>query len=126
MVRGIRGAITVERNEEDAIVLAAEKLLREMIRLNQVAPENVCSVFISVTDDLNAAFPAKALRRFDGWDYVPVMCMNEVPVPGSLQKCIRVMLHVNTEALQTDIQHIYLEKAVCLRPDLHKQDHSVR
>lgn len=120
MIRGIRGATTVKQNTETEMIDCTEVLLREMVQQNSLQPEDVCSVFISVTDDINAAFPAKALRRLPGWEYVPVMCMNEIPVPGSLTQCIRVMMHVNTKAAQQEVKHIYLEKAVKLRPDLQK------
>ncbi|MGC8230477.1 chorismate mutase [Pseudobacillus badius] len=120
MIRGIRGATTVKQNTEKEMIDCTEVLLREMVQQNNLHPEDVCSVFISVTDDINAAFPAKALRRLPGWEYVPVMCMNEIPVPGSLTQCIRVMMHVNTKAAQQEVKHIYLEKAVKLRPDLQK------
>ncbi|WP_338749676.1 chorismate mutase [Bacillus sp. FJAT-52991] len=123
MIRGIRGATTVTANDETEMIDATEKLLQEMIRENQIQPDDVCSIFISLTEDLTAAFPAKALRRFDGWNYVPVMCMKEVPVPESLEKCIRVMMHVNTKLNQSEVKHIYLEQAISLRPDLQKQNH---
>lgn len=118
MVRGIRGAITVKENEEQTILEATERLLREIIRHNQLEPEMVSHVIITVTDDLNATFPAKVIRNLDGWTYVPVMCAREIPVPGSLEKCIRLLLTVNTDVPQKEIQHIYLEEAVKLRPDL--------
>ncbi|RFU65537.1 chorismate mutase [Peribacillus glennii] len=118
MIRGVRGAITVDRNEEQHIIEATEKLLVNMIEENEIEPENVASVFISVTDDINSVFPAKALRKFNGWTYVPVMCMQEIPVPNSLKFCIRIMIHLNTELAQQDIRHAYLEKAIALRPDL--------
>lgn len=118
MIRGVRGAITVNQNDEGEIVAAAEKLLREAISANNIIPNDVASIFMSATEDVDAAFPAKALRNIDGWTYVPVMCMKELAVPGSLRKCIRVMIHVNTETPQEDINHIYLEGAAGLRPDL--------
>jgi chorismate mutase len=118
LIRGVRGAITVSGNTEEEIVAAAERLLREVIRENSISPDSVASVLISVTQDVNAAFPAKALRRIDGWVYVPVMCVQEIPVPGSLPMCIRAMFHVNTDASQDQIKHIYLEGAKVLRPDL--------
>ncbi|OZI11667.1 chorismate mutase [Bacillaceae bacterium SAS-127] len=123
MIRGIRGATTVTANDATEMIDATEKLLQEMIVENELQPDDVCSVFISVTEDLAAVFPAKALRRFDGWSYVPVMCMKEIPVPGSLTKCIRVMMHVNTKLTQSEVKHIYLEQAISLRPDLQKQNH---
>jgi chorismate mutase len=118
MIRGIRGAITVEHNEAKEIVDATETLLREMIRANDVAASDVSFVLISVTDDITAAFPAQALRRLEGWTYVPVMCMREIPVPNSLPRCIRVMMTVHTTKKQEEISHVYLRDAVVLRPDL--------
>ncbi len=118
MIRGIRGAITVSSNEESEVILGAERLLTEIIASNEIAPDDVASIFISATDDVNAAFPAKALRNLDGWTFVPVMCMKELAVTGSLPMCIRVMIHFNTEKKQDEIRHIYLEGAAGLRPDL--------
>lgn len=121
MIRGVRGATTVINNQEDEIILATKKLLTEMISKNEINPENVASIFISVTDDINAAFPAKALRLFTGWSYVPVMCMREILVPQSLESCIRVMIHINTSKSQKEIHHVYLEGAIQLRPDLLRE-----
>lgn len=118
MIRGMRGAITVESNTEERIISATEELFKQMIEGNTILPEQVASVFISTTEDLNAAFPAKALRKFEGWTYVPVICMRELPVVNSLQMCVRVMMHVNTEVPQEEIVHVYLEGATVLRPDL--------
>ncbi|PPA71262.1 chorismate mutase [Jeotgalibacillus proteolyticus] len=118
MIRGIRGAITVSADEEKLVVDAAERLLSEMINKNNINPEEVSSVFISVTPDISSAFPAKAVRRFEGWDYVPVMCMQEIPVKTALPLCVRIMAHTESSAAQKDIRHVYLEKAVQLRPDL--------
>jgi len=118
MVRGIRGATTVKSNTVEQVLSATEKLLQEMIEKNNLQAEQVAQALISVTEDIDAAFPAAALRKIEGWQYVPVMCMREIPVPNSLQKCIRVMMTVNTTINQKEIQHIYLEEAVALRPDL--------
>lgn len=118
MIRGVRGAITIQSDTEAEIVSASEKLLRQLIKENDILPQNVASVIISVTEDLTAAFPAKALRRIEGWTYVPVMCTREIPVPESLPKCIRMMLHIDTDLSQEEIRHVYLEGAVGLRPDL--------
>lgn len=118
MIRGVRGAITVKQNTEEEIVAAAEKLFREAISANNISPNNVASIFISATEDVNSAFPAKALRNIQGWRYVPVMCMKELSVTDSLQMCIRIMIHINTELDQEDIKHIYLEGGKQLRPDL--------
>ncbi|WP_342432129.1 chorismate mutase [Neobacillus sp. FSL H8-0543] len=118
MIRGMRGATTASQNTEETIISATEELLAKLIEVNEVKPELVASVFISTTEDISAAFPARALRKFPGWTYVPVMCMREMPVDNSLQMCIRVMLHVNTEQTQQEIKHVYLNKAKVLRPDL--------
>lgn len=118
MTRGLRGATTVKENNEQEILENTQRLVEEMIELNRVEPELVSHVFISVTNDLNAVFPAKSLRQIPGWTYVPVMCMREIDVPGSLPKCIRIMMVVNTETAQEEIQHVYHHEAVQLRPDL--------
>ncbi|WEK55700.1 MAG: chorismate mutase [Candidatus Cohnella colombiensis] len=117
-VRGIRGAITVEVNEVDEILDATIRLLEGIVEVNQFAPEDICSVLVTVTQDLDATFPARAIRQMAGWELVPLMCSLEVPVKGSLEKCIRLMVHVNTDASQSDIRHVYLEGASVLRPDL--------
>ncbi|WP_163583397.1 chorismate mutase [Gracilibacillus saliphilus] len=118
MIRGIRGATTVKNNDAEEIVQTTKEMIEVMARVNEIDPETIASVMISVTSDLNATFPAKALRLIDGWKYVPVMCMPEIDVPGSLPKCIRVMMTVNTSKSQKEIEHIYLNDAVKLRPDL--------
>lgn len=120
LIRGVRGAITVLEDHEQQIIKATEELLKEMISKNNVEPEEVAQVLITVTEDLSSTFPAKALRNFNGWMYVPVMCMQEIPVPGSLQKCIRVMMTVETTIKQDQIHHAYLNGATVLRPDLSK------
>ncbi|MFB1080826.1 chorismate mutase [Jeotgalibacillus sp. JSM ZJ347] len=118
MIRGIRGATTVDSDQQESIVSATYFLLAEMIEKNHIDPEDTASVFISTTDDISSVFPAKALRQIEGWEYVPVMCMREIPVKDALPLCIRVMVHVNTKKKQKEIQHIYHHEAVKLRPDL--------
>lgn len=118
MLRGIRGAISIKENRKDLIEDGTERLIREMVMKNSIKAEDVTSVFISVTGDVTAGFPAAALRRLEGWKYVPVMCMQEIPVPGSLPLTIRVMAHVHTEQSQENIHHVYMEEAIKLRPDL--------
>ena len=90
-----------------------------MIAQNNIQAEDVASVWMTLTEDLVSAFPAKALRNIEGWKYVPVMCSREIPVPGSLSKCIRVLMHVHTPKHSEEIVHVYLERAECLRPDLN-------
>lgn len=120
MIRGIRGATTVVNNEAEEILANTKQLVTEMIEANHIKADTVASVFVSVTSDINATFPAKPIREIDGWMYVPVMCMQEIEVPGSLQKCIRIMMTVNTEKKQELIHHIYHHDAKKLRPDLLK------
>lgn len=118
MTRGVRGATTVEHNEEKEILAHTKELLLEMIQKNHIKPEMVSHVFISMTNDLNATFPAKALREIEGWTFVPVMCMQEIDVSDSLEKCIRIMMVVRTTKDQHLIEHVFHRQAVKLRPDL--------
>ncbi|MFD1928145.1 chorismate mutase [Sporosarcina siberiensis] len=120
MVRGIRGATTVEYDEELLILKATEELAVKMLEENEVDPEDIISVLISTTLDITSAFPAKAVRSIEGWKYVPVMCTHEMDVVGSMPFCIRILMHVNTDATQQSIQHVYHNNAVNLRPDLQK------
>jgi chorismate mutase len=115
--RGVRGATTVESNTRDAILKATRQLLALMIRRNAIDSRDVGSAIFTVTSDLDAEFPALAARQF-GWLDVPLLCGYEVGVPGSLGKCIRILLHWNTPKLQSEIQHVYIHGAVQLRPDL--------
>jgi len=115
--RGIRGAITVEENTAEAILAATRELLERIVEANGVRPENVAAVIFTATSDLNAAFPAKAVRQM-GWTHVPLLDAQEIPVPGSLPRCIRVLILWNTDLPQEAIKHIYLREAQKLRPDL--------
>jgi chorismate mutase len=115
--RGIRGAISVQSNTADKIVEATGTLLEAIIIENEIDPEDIASAFFTVTADLNAEFPAVAAREM-GWMYVPLVCATEINVPGRLARCIRVLLHVNTEKSQKKIKHIYLGEAASLREDL--------
>ena len=117
--RGVRGATTTDSNAREDILLETRRLLALMIRVNDIRPEDVASAMFSVTSDLNAEFPALAARQL-GWLDVPLLCTYEVDVPSSLRKCIRIMLHWNTEKTQQKIQHIYIKEAQRLRPDLVK------
>ena len=120
-VRGIRGAVTVEENTKDEILNKTAELLQAIIEKNNLNVEDIISAVFSVTDDVNADFPAVAARKL-GWIYTPLMCTREIPVPGSLQLCIRVLLHVNTERKQGEIIHVYLYDAKKLRPDLDTEN----
>lgn len=116
--RGIRGATTVKENTAEEIIYHTKRVLEEMIEANGIEPEDVSHVFISATKDIDAAFPARALRELSGWTYVPVMCMAEIDVSNSLELCIRIMMVVNTNRDQAEIRHIFHNKAISLRPEL--------
>ncbi len=118
MIRGIRGATTVSQNDQTEIYEKTKVLLETLIEKNAINPEDVAHVFVSVTDDIDQAFPARPIREKAGWMFVPVMCMKEMSVPNGLPLCIRLMLSVNTDNNQQDIVHVYQEQAVALRPDL--------
>ncbi|MCA9132762.1 MAG: chorismate mutase [Planctomycetales bacterium] len=117
--RGVRGATTVEENSRDAILLATRQMLALMIRRNGMEAKDIASAIFTVTRDVDAEFPALAARQL-GWLEVPLLCGYEIQVPGSLAKCIRVLVHWNTDRSQQDIQHIYIHDATRLRPDLSK------
>ncbi|MDR3602187.1 MAG: chorismate mutase [Desulfosporosinus sp.] len=117
MVRGIRGATTVEHNEAGEIREATQELLQMILAENQLSTEDLVSAIFTVTSDLNADFPASSARAI-GWQLVPLLCATEIPVPGALPRCIRVLLHVNTARTQREIRHIFLRNAVFLRKDL--------
>lgn len=122
MIRGFRGATTVQDNTEADIMQETKKLVVEMVEKNNIKPEEISHVLFSVTDDLNASFPAKVARQMPGWTHVPVMCMREINVPNSLEKCIRVMMVAKTTLQQDDIQHVFLNRAIKLRPDLVQKE----
>jgi len=117
-IRGIRGATTVTADEPDLILDATRELLEAILAENQaMTPEDVGSAIFTVTDDLASTFPAQAARQM-GWGLVPMLCAREIPVPDSLPRVIRVLVHWNTELPQDEITHVYLREAVKLRPDL--------
>lgn len=117
-IRGIRGATTVTADTPDLILQATRELLEEILAENEgMRPEDVASALFTVTEDLSSTFPAQAARQM-GWGLVPMICAREIPVPGSLPRVIRVLVHWNTDAAQGEITHVYLRDAVKLRPDL--------
>lgn len=120
-VRGIRGAIDVAANTSEAIGSATRRLLTAMCEANQIVQSDIISAFFTVTVDLNAAFPASAARAL-GWIDVPLLDAQEIEVPGSVPRVVRVLLHVETDLSRGDIQHVYLDGAIALRPDLHDPD----
>ena len=117
LVRGVRGATTVESNTREAILDAAGELLTAIVEANQLPHEHVASILFSTTADLNAEFPAVAARNL-GWTDVALECVHEMNVPGSLPMCLRILMHVNTDKSAAEIQHQYLRGARVLRPDL--------
>ncbi|MCJ7700163.1 MAG: chorismate mutase [Anaerolineales bacterium] len=118
-VRGIRGATVTTGDQPEAILAATRELLEGIMAKNPtLAVEDIASALFTLTEDLSAAYPAKAARQL-GWKDTPLMCTREIPVPGSLAHCIRVLLHWNTDLPQSAIRHTYLGGAASLRPDLH-------
>lgn len=115
-LRALRGAISVERNEAGAIVEATEALMRALIERNELQAQEIVSCIFTATDDLDAEFPAVAARRL-GFQRVPLLCAREIPVPGSLPRVVRVLLHYYGDEGRNP-QHVYLGDASSLRDDL--------
>jgi chorismate mutase len=116
-VRGIRGAIQIPENSAEAISTATQELLRAMVEANGLETESIASAFFTVTTDLNADYPAAAARAM-GWTQVPLLDAQEIEVPGTMPRVIRVLLHVETDRTQAEIRHIYLGAAAKLRTDI--------
>ena len=114
--RGVRGATTLDANTGEAILKAARELLALMIRQNGIRREDVASAVFTTTPDLNAEFPALAARQF-GWFNTALMCFHELDVPGSLRRCLRILIHWNTDKPADEIVHVYIKGATDLRPD---------
>ena len=112
--RGVRGATTVEENRAAEIIQATGELLERMVEANRIASEDIASAIFTTTPDLDATFPAQAAREL-GWQDVALLCTHEMTVPGSLDKCIRILLHWNTEKQAKEIVHVYLQEAESLR-----------
>jgi chorismate mutase len=116
-VFALRGANTVARNEAGAILEATDELIRELMSRNQLAPESLVSCLFTLTDDLDAEFPAVAARRL-GLDRVPLLCAREISVPGAMPRVLRVLMHYYAPEDHT-AQHVYLGETRGLRADLH-------
>jgi len=116
-VRGVRGATTAAVNQADAILGATRELLQEMVARNGIDVIDLAAGYFTVTDDLDAVFPAQAAREL-GWSHTPLLDAREIPVPGSLRRCIRVLLLWNTDRRPEEVIHVYRNEAVRLRPDL--------
>jgi len=120
LVRGIRGAITVNSNTKEEIIEKTKELLITLKKENDFKIEDITSIFFSVTSDLNAVFPAQAAREL-GWKQVPLFDMQEIEVPGSMPRCIRILIQINCQKSQKEIKHCYLRGATILRKDLVKK-----
>ena len=118
--RGIRGATTITTDTKENVLSATRELLDAILTANpDLQTDAIASALFTTTEDIASAYPALAARQI-GWDQVPMMCAREIPVPGGLPLCIRVLIHWNTDKKQNEIQHVYLRNAVKLRPDLVK------
>jgi chorismate mutase len=122
-VRGIRGATTASANTAEAIVEATAELLQELVRLNELDKQEICFAYFTTTLDLDAEFPALAARRL-GWIGVPLLCGNDMVVPGpnprSVPMCVRILLLYNTDRAQSEMKSAYLRGAQAIRADLDK------
>lgn len=120
LVRGIRGAITADSNTKEEIIKRTKELLTTLKKENDFKIEDIASIFFSITPDLNAAFPAQAAREL-GWNKVPLFDLQEIDVPGSLPRCIRILIQINCQKSQPEIKACYLKGAKILRKDLIKE-----
>ena len=114
--RGVRGATTVKENNREAILTATRELLTQMIEANDIQADDVASVIFTTAADLTSEYPALAARQL-GWHDVALLCAQEIAVPNSINHCIRILLHWNTDRLASESRHIYIKGAVNLRPD---------
>lgn len=119
LVRGVRGAISVDRNEPADILERVEELLVAMVHENKIQTEDIASIAFSSTPDLNSAFPALAARKL-GWIEVPLFGTQEIDCPTGLPRCVRVLIMLNTDLPQSAIKHVYLREAIVLRPEFKK------
>ncbi|MCS7010135.1 MAG: chorismate mutase [Anaerolineales bacterium] len=116
-VRGIRGAITVDTDQAEEILAATSELLHAMLESNPgLRPDDIAAAWFTVTEDLTSAFPPQAAREM-GWTLVPMLSAREIPVPGSLPRCVRILLLWNTDLPPEAVHHVYLREAASLRPD---------
>ncbi|MDK1029923.1 MAG: chorismate mutase [Anaerolineae bacterium] len=116
--RGIRGAITIEIDQEETVLSSTSELLETVQALNpSLKVKDIISILFTITDDIISAYPALAARQM-GWDSTPMLCVREMNVKDGLPLCIRVLIHWNTDLDQSAIQHVYLREAIKLRPDL--------
>lgn len=119
MVRGVRGAITVSKDDPLETLKATREVLEALLNENPTMTcDKMASILFTVTDDIVSVYPAQAAREM-GWLQVPLMCAREIPVKNSLQHCVRVLIHWNTDLSQEEINHVYLGEAAALRPDIN-------
>jgi chorismate mutase len=116
-VRAVRGAIQVEANEREQLLDGASELVREVMRRNQIVPDDLISIVFTATPDLTAEFPAYAARQL-GLTDVPLLCASEIDVPGALPRTLRLLAHVETSLDRSELRHVYLRGAAALRTDL--------
>ena len=116
-MRAVRGATTVERDDADLVVSATRELLTALADRNAIAHDQVISAIFTVTPDITSEFPARAAREL-GWVDVPLLCAMEIATERGLTRCIRVLLHIETELPRSALRHVYLRGAKELRPDL--------
>jgi chorismate mutase len=116
-LHALRGATTVDHDDSPSVLGATRELLEHLTRRNALARADIVSALFTVTSDLRSEFPARAAREL-GWLDVPLLCMTEIPVAGSLGRCIRILLHVESTRTRAAMRHVYLHGARVLRPDL--------
>jgi chorismate mutase len=116
-VRAVRGAIDVPHNSASAITEATGRLLLAMCEINQIDPLAIISIFFTMTTDLDAVYPAAAARAL-GWTDVPLLDAQEIDVGGGMPRVVRVLMHIESDQPRAGIQHVYLDGAFALRPDL--------
>jgi len=119
--RGVRGAVPVISNTENDILAAAERLLSELIDRNGILSDDIASAIFTTSPDINAEYPAIAARKL-GWTNVALLCGHEMNVPHGMQRCLRILIHWNTDKSPEDIVHVYLDRTRSLRPDLYVEE----
>lgn len=116
-MRAVRGAVGIDTNSEEAVLQGTEQLLKQLLAVNQLNPDDIISAIFTATPDINAAFPATAARRL-GWSQVPLLDAVEINVPGSMPRVVRVLLHCRVDETAAALKPVYLGKTAKLRPDL--------
>jgi chorismate mutase len=117
MVRGLRGATTVDADTVEQVTERSQELMRELMERNGLVEDDIVSILFTATGDVKSIFPATAIREI-GFGAVPLLCAAEIPVPGAMPLCIRALLHVYTERSREEMHHVYLHGAHALRDDL--------